>query len=397
MAGLRSEFQLRKVAESEQSDRISLLPTEILVHILSFLKLKEMARTSLVSKHWVELWMFAAVGLDFDGSKVLVGLATRKNEKSFLKKKRCQFVEWVNKVLQLHKAMVIDEFRICFELDKSSQRDIDEWLRFAFARGVQRLQLDLLKYGCPSHEISKPYIFPSCQILNQDSDNISSISEESPTTDVHDKGTRTLAFTDFKSLTSLVLEGVNVTGETLSFFLNKFHFLERLIVSGSSSRDLSSVVVCGSSPPLKYLELTYCRYLKSITVRDSCLVSLKFTRVGDLVLENVPMLVDVWVCGVSVSRVIPLLSCSLLSRLEVLDLYVMGEETFVQVPQLSALKELVLHVCAHEDDSIIHLIHSFMRSSSKSEKFVLELIWVGGFRSEREIEKVFKPSSSSAS
>ncbi|CAI9111558.1 OLC1v1011809C1 [Oldenlandia corymbosa var. corymbosa] len=385
-----ADFQLRKCAKSEQTheeDRISLLPTEILLYILSFLKLKEVARASLVSKRWMGFWMFA-VQLDFDASKVLKQLSAL-DDNNVLREKRRWYVEWVNKVLQSHKAMVIDEFRICFELDKSSQDDIDKWLRYAFSRRVQTLELNFLMHGHPEFLIFKPYLFPSCRILDQSCEKSSA---ESPSADL-DNGICTLPLTDFKSLKSLTLAGVDITEKTLNFLINNFHCLERLTVSGSHSRDLTSVAVCRSS--LKYLELTYCHYLKSIIVRDTCLASLKISWVCDLVLENVPMLVNVWVSRWMIRQVIPLLS-SLLSRLEVLTLLLFNlenkeERGFHEVPQLTGLKQLILTVGAYKDDSLIRITSSFVQASPNLEKFVLELHWHGVRRTERKIEKVSSP------
>ncbi|CAI9116773.1 OLC1v1018016C3 [Oldenlandia corymbosa var. corymbosa] len=378
MAGGLSDFHVMKCTNSEQypedEDRISLLSTDILVHILSFLKLKEAARTSLVSKLWVGLWMFAVVQLDFDASKVLLEIAAVRSEPSFLSKKRCHYVEWVNKVLQSHKAMVIDEFRICFELDESSQDDVDEWLLYAFAKRVKSLQLDFLQFGMPTAFVLEPYLFPSCRIFDQ---NVEENSIESLSI-IHTKSFRTLRVTDFQSLRSLRLAGVDVTGETLHFLMEKFHLLEHLVVIGSQSEDLSSVLVCGSSS-LKYLELTHCRCLKSIIVRDARhLVSLKYTWVSNVVLENVPELVDVWVSGWKFSRMILQLS-SLLTRLESLTLRVSNSDVnedvtrFLKVPHPIGLKQLTLDVRASEDDSLLRLTSSFMKSCPNLEKFVLKV------------------------
>lgn len=56
-------------------DHISLLPDNILVMILSFLTVKEAARTSALSKRWIGVWRFV-VQLDFDASKVLKKLSS---------------------------------------------------------------------------------------------------------------------------------------------------------------------------------------------------------------------------------------------------------------------------------------------------------------------------------
>ncbi|CAI9092872.1 OLC1v1028220C1 [Oldenlandia corymbosa var. corymbosa] len=80
------------------------------------------------------------------------------NYASLLETSRHNYVEWVNKVLESHNALVLDEFRIRFNLSKSCRYDIDRWLRYAFARRVRRLELDLSDYARPA--CGAQYDFP---------------------------------------------------------------------------------------------------------------------------------------------------------------------------------------------------------------------------------------------
>ncbi|CAI9109666.1 OLC1v1009530C2 [Oldenlandia corymbosa var. corymbosa] len=310
-----SDFRLSKCAKSERSlgDRISLLPSEILVHILSFLTLKEAGRTSVLSKRWMELWAFV-VQLDFDASKVS-SFGT-----PLFPEKRQQYVEWVEKVLESHKAPVIIKFRICFELNKYFQNLVDMWLHYAFSKRVERLEVDLLRVGHPLCPSPEPCHFPA-GLLDQSSDKR---SEESHYID-YGKSIHNVVITRFSCLRSLSLSGVVVTGVDFDLFLLKFPCLECLIVRSSHSQDMSAVTVSGSSLALRYLEITYCKYLQSIIVRDTCLVSLIITRVSNLQLENVPRLVNVRVSGWLVREIIPQLS-SFLSRLEVLTLHFVDDD-----------------------------------------------------------------------
>ncbi|XP_030939468.1 F-box/LRR-repeat protein At3g58900-like [Quercus lobata] len=124
-------------------DRLSEFPDEIIIYILSFLKLKEAARTSVLSRRYRgHLWKFASSSLDFDDS-----LLQYLRKKSFFKTlpgiDRDRYVGWVNHVLQLHQAHTIDGFKVCFPLDEEYNKlDIDNWILFSLRKNVKRLSLD---------------------------------------------------------------------------------------------------------------------------------------------------------------------------------------------------------------------------------------------------------------
>lgn len=84
------------------------LPNEILVHILSFLTLKEVGRTSILSKRWIDMWKCIA-RLDFDVSAILDKLAkiadaSNHRNQRVRKRETRKYVEWVNKVLESHRS-----------------------------------------------------------------------------------------------------------------------------------------------------------------------------------------------------------------------------------------------------------------------------------------------------
>ncbi|KAK4722104.1 hypothetical protein R3W88_012337 [Solanum pinnatisectum] len=89
-------------------DHISKLPDEILAHILSFLTVKEAADTIVLNPMLQKMYMN-------------------------------KYITWVNPTLKMCK--------VCFDLNKLAQHDIDNWIEFAVARQVQRLELDLLECG----------------------------------------------------------------------------------------------------------------------------------------------------------------------------------------------------------------------------------------------------------
>ncbi|KAH6815756.1 hypothetical protein C2S51_020576 [Perilla frutescens var. frutescens] len=91
---------------------------------------------------------------------------------------------------------------------------------------------------------------------------------------------------------------VNVNGEALEFLFTCPH-LEELSIS--CSRELSTIKIIGPFPALKRLEISSCHSLKSVEIRDSNLVFLKYCgrRLQQLLLKNVPLLVEMFIWGVS--------------------------------------------------------------------------------------------------
>ncbi|KAL3504400.1 hypothetical protein ACH5RR_034241 [Cinchona calisaya] len=363
---LMGKVGVRKCAKREQlpEDYISQLPHEILVHILSYLTFKEAVRTSVLSKCWTNLWTYSA-RLDFFDFSALQRMdeSQAAEYKSVRKRERRKFVKWVNKVLQSHKALALDEFRVHFNLKRSSQKAIDKWLQFAFARNVQRLTLDLSEHGSCGY-FPKAYAFPYGPL------GISGKSLES----------NSFALIDFKSLKALSLTRVNVSGEVLKFILHHCQYLEHLVVRDSN--DLINVEVSGPLA-LKHLEICFCFNIECLTIHDANLVSLKISCIDTLVLKNVPMLADVYVYSYSrggVRGIITRLSCCLL-KLQVLSLLISFDEVkqlkemlHELPPQLPKLKQLTLDVSAEEDESLIGLT-SLIRVFPNLEKLVIKMWW----------------------
>lgn len=134
---------------------IDRLPDELLISIVSRLPVIEAGRTSILAQRWRYFWTFNSV-LNFDSSRVLRTL--EKLERP-LKSERITFMKCVNRVLKLHSSTTIEEFRIVFDLDKRYARVIDRWIKFAFAKRVRRLELNLaLSYTGLQHG---RYIFPN--------------------------------------------------------------------------------------------------------------------------------------------------------------------------------------------------------------------------------------------
>ncbi|PRQ47948.1 putative F-box domain-containing protein [Rosa chinensis] len=144
-------FNLRKRrkigGEENFVDRISALPDEILVIILSGLPVRDAQATSILSRRWRYMWA-SITTLNFDDEKNLCRLYELSRiypEGKELKK--LWYVDWVDSVLKLHRAPHIEQFRVSFDIGLRSS--IDEWIQFAMKKGVQMIELDFLEY--PAH------------------------------------------------------------------------------------------------------------------------------------------------------------------------------------------------------------------------------------------------------
>lgn len=125
----------------KEEDLFNRFPDAIIVSILSLLSLKEAARTSVLSRRWRSIWTFTT-RLAFDKSTLAFDDLTGKCEEEGI----CAvaFFDMVNKVLDTHQGLKIDEFILSFDsIWASSKSDVDGWINFALQKQVQRLHLDL--------------------------------------------------------------------------------------------------------------------------------------------------------------------------------------------------------------------------------------------------------------
>lgn len=235
-------------------DSIDRLPDDVLISIVSRLPVIEVGKSSVVSHRWRYLWKFSSI-LDFDTLTLLL----ESDEPVWLEDERTKFVTMVNKVIDLHSAATIDQFRIAFDLDRASAKDIGKWLQFAFAKRVQMLELNLSRTYTDFPDM--PYSFPNmcggCE-----------------------------------SLVTLSLIGVDVSEETLEFFISNCPFLEELRVRYSFY--LKKFTPSSPLIRLKSLEIATVADCKSIVVCAPKLLSFAFygmVRIP-MALENVSSLIS---------------------------------------------------------------------------------------------------------
>ncbi|KAL3501250.1 hypothetical protein ACH5RR_035699 [Cinchona calisaya] len=169
--------------------------------------MKEAARTSVVSHRWENLWKFYGGCLDFDdlgNSKMLLYECTGERD---VRVERRRYLNWVNQVLVSHQVPSIEQFRAYFELDKDHSTTIDSWIRFAAAKRVRRLELDLSSLFSSENvkELEEIYSFPMDQLLSGE--------------------------LNLKLLTSLRLIAINVCEEHVLGFLSECPLLEELSIA----------------------------------------------------------------------------------------------------------------------------------------------------------------------
>ncbi|RZC63739.1 hypothetical protein C5167_025488 [Papaver somniferum] len=109
-------MDLKKIYTGEAKDRISGLPDSLLHHILSFLDIKHVARTCLLSKRWKFIWTcIPTLALPYFHCEPLPSSETDK------------FMEFVDRTLLLHDASNILVFRLRMNEYMSAYR-IHSWI-----------------------------------------------------------------------------------------------------------------------------------------------------------------------------------------------------------------------------------------------------------------------------
>ncbi|MCH94228.1 F-box/LRR-repeat protein, partial [Trifolium medium] len=126
------------------------------------LSVKDLLKTSLLSRRWCKLWSLRR-DLHFDifhvlgKSKEEVFQTRNSSHNSTMKTGRVHLDEFVKRVDQFVKSfqgIKIDSFFVRFYLNGKHSHNIDQWIRFAIARGVETINLLLLPmpyaYATPS-------------------------------------------------------------------------------------------------------------------------------------------------------------------------------------------------------------------------------------------------------
>lgn len=109
-------------------DMISELPDPILQHILSFLPIKQIVQTTILSKRWTHLW-FTFPSFEFD-----------TNFFEFEENKKLQLINFVEQTLKQLKCLRKFKLQTDFpELDSATV--VDRWIDYVLESGVRELEI----------------------------------------------------------------------------------------------------------------------------------------------------------------------------------------------------------------------------------------------------------------
>ncbi|XP_074270825.1 putative F-box/LRR-repeat protein At5g41630 [Silene latifolia] len=278
-------------------DRLSELPDDVILHILSRMPIIDAVRTVLL-RRFGNLWTFIHT-LDFDLGEYLKKFSPWKSRGKHIQ----WFYHFVRNVLILHQNLSIDRFHLSIDIDfksyKEERADLDIliWSRFALCRQAKEISISM-KY---KYDFCCSSVFPkfTSQFLV----------------------TLELSFCKFEgefqveleSLKKLSLNHVWMTGENFQRFIRGCPSLQKLVISNPFKMNYLAVHQW-ASPLLLYFSNIENLSSKTKTwqldivdvssVRDICIKNLKFIKTNDLVLTINKVLVGKFE-GVGVSR----LSC----------------------------------------------------------------------------------------
>ncbi|KAK6157424.1 hypothetical protein DH2020_011672 [Rehmannia glutinosa] len=149
---IQSSRKRNKVSDRNQNmpsiDRLSVLPDEVICHILSFLPTWLSVKTSILARRWRFLWAHVP-NLDFDFNN---------EEDDYLFRLKMSFPGIVNRVLSLHRVQSLNSFSLfhmCTSIDDS--REFQTCIATVIERNVRKLDLALT--------VELPQCFLTCKTL----------------------------------------------------------------------------------------------------------------------------------------------------------------------------------------------------------------------------------------
>lgn len=252
--GCNTQQRKRKRSKNNK-DLISSLADDIVTQIVSFMDLKEAAKTSALSKRWRYVWGNLPDCYNFDASEMPWSRLESYDNRQYESKLR-SFVHYVTQVVSSSPAQNISRFRARVPLDVNYKDDLQTWMNFAMGRSVKELELNLCggAYNGEYERGKTPvYLGPfGCY-------------EQSPSA---------------KTLVSLSLIALHIERCFLDSVLLNLPNLERLTMRHVDCSLHNNIRVVGPSLKLRYLEMSGCSGLR-VEISASNLISFIYSSYGD--------------------------------------------------------------------------------------------------------------------
>ncbi|XP_024626901.1 F-box/FBD/LRR-repeat protein At1g13570 [Medicago truncatula] len=151
-------------------DRISELPDDILCDMLTTLSMKDLLKSSILSKRWSKLWgsrrdlyfdvfnVFGSSEKELQKTGYLIDVTSRFSVDRCidLYKTKDEFVKRVDQFVKNFPGTVINSFLVSFYLNCEQSNTIDQWISFAIAKGVGMIDLLFLGEPYPAHPNPHP-------------------------------------------------------------------------------------------------------------------------------------------------------------------------------------------------------------------------------------------------
>ncbi|PNX99738.1 F-box/LRR-repeat protein [Trifolium pratense] len=229
-------------------DRISELPDEILSHILTMLSMKDVLKTSILSRRWCNVWSLRR-DLCFDFLNVF-GIENELN----LDMSRHEFAKRVDQFVKKFKGIDIDSFLVNFKLDCEQSSTVNQWIRFAVARRVGKIDLLFLGSPCTHRTTERDYFkLDFALFLETDVSALNHLRLENCLV----RNPINCDFTPFKNLRYLSLEDSKLDETFVESLLSNCPRLEELCLFFCEFKSSMPKIVSSS---LRHLKVPGCYY-----------------------------------------------------------------------------------------------------------------------------------------
>ncbi|XP_074270802.1 putative F-box/LRR-repeat protein At5g41630 [Silene latifolia] len=331
--------QKRICSSKDDRDRLSELPDDVIVNILSCMPIVDAVRTVLLRRFGNRWTLIHALKIDM--SEYLKNFRKKKT-----KKIQCRwFRRFIHNVLLLHNNLSIDSFRLHIEINSVKDRDnagdeLKEWTRFALDRQAKEIRLsDSSEFVNGSTSIL-PNIFTSHSLVTLHLDSCQFDGEFQ---------------VKLESLKKLSLDCINMTDEYFQRFISGCPSLKELFIINPLRMEKLSF----SAPNIDKLSL-----VQTSPYGWSNPLSLNFPNLKSLYLEF-----DVW-------------RMDIIDVSSVRDIYIEYPSCFMKADEVFALNQTLLEkfegvevfrLSCNASEEFLRIIQSMQHLQSRWKRVVLEL------------------------